>query len=672
MGVVNNQFVFSSVRKICRVNFASNKVLNLVMISAVLLSLANVFSVVGMGLVLLSFLRLFSYFSSLERIALAIPLGIGTYGWILFMLGLFGNITTEACILIIFTGILGFLYLCPKIKFSGTLSLSATGYLFLGIISYIFVLDFFEALTPPADGDTLAYHFSIPKIISETGKVIFTPRIIDGAVPLLIQMTYVPILLLGGEFALSMWVFLTGWCLAFMLFVVARRYLSLNWSLCLVIILTTTPIVVGASGSGQVEIRLGLFVVGSSFAMMFAVKRDDLAFFILAGILAGFSAASKYYGLLFILACGVIVFGGKNWLKNGSIYGVFALIAGFQWYYWNWFHTGDPFFPVLYDFLGHQESVYWTQEHNAESAKFFKKDLGVPVNLFWLFYYPIKATVDGMPQFDSLRLGLGLYPLLVLPFAIAGIIKFRKLLFSHELLIFAIISIVFYCLWFFSETSQRIRHLLPILPLVLVCFTVASNKFVNSINLSNLISFGVALVMIFQIIIQSVFSVKIVTHVFGKETREAYLERTVSWYEPVKWINTNLASSNKILSEMRWYSYLLKPSHYYGHPYYQSQVNLLPQKIDVREFIKQVQILNITHIIPWPNFSGSYNSALDIYTSKLKSWGCLKTLKNFQLKPYISSRTFWKNNGPSPGSIVLYELRLRECVIGSRNNVGSE
>ena len=169
MGVVNNQFVFSSVRKICRGNFASNKVLNLVMISAVLLSLANVFSVVGMGLVLLSFLRLFSYFSSLERIALAIPLGIGTYGWILFMLGLFGNITTEACILIIFTGILGFLYFCPKIKFSGTISLSATGYLFLGIISYIFVLYFFEALTPPADGDTLAYHFSIPKIISETG-----------------------------------------------------------------------------------------------------------------------------------------------------------------------------------------------------------------------------------------------------------------------------------------------------------------------------------------------------------------------------------------------------------------------------------------------------------------------------------------------------------------------
>ena len=108
------------------------------------------------------------------------------------------------------------------------------------------------------------FKISIPKIISETGKVIFTPRIIDGAVPLLIQMTYVPILLLGGEFALSMWVFLTGWCLAFMLFVVARRYLSLNWSLCLVIILTTTPIVVGASGSGQVEIRLGLFVVGSS------------------------------------------------------------------------------------------------------------------------------------------------------------------------------------------------------------------------------------------------------------------------------------------------------------------------------------------------------------------------------------------------------------------------
>ena len=31
-------------------------------------------------------------------------------------------------------------------------------------------------------------------------------------------------------------------------------------------------------------------------------------------------------------------------------------------------------------------------------------------------------------------------------------------------------------MWFFSGTSQRIRHLLPILPLVLLCFTVSAER----------------------------------------------------------------------------------------------------------------------------------------------------------------------------------------------------
>ena len=77
--------------------------------------------------------------------------------------------------------------------------------------------------------------------------------------------------------ALTMWVFISGWYLAFMLFVLARRYLSLEWSLfSLVVLLITAPIIVGTSGSGQIETRLALFALGSSFVMMLAVKRDIL------------------------------------------------------------------------------------------------------------------------------------------------------------------------------------------------------------------------------------------------------------------------------------------------------------------------------------------------------------------------------------------------------------
>ena len=635
------------------------------MILAITLSIANVFAILGIGLFVLFLLKLFPKLSTWELAALAIPVGFGLNGWLLFMLGLYGYLNRETSILIILVGIIIFLFLCRHIKLQIAGRPNTLGFFLLTIIIYVFSLDLLEGLLPPGDADTLAYHFAMPKLMSETGGIVFTPRAVDGAVPLLIQMTYVPMLLIGGEVALTMWVFLTGWCLAFMLFVFARRYLSLNWCLSLVIILTTTPIIVGTSGTGQVETRLALFAIGSSFAIMLAIKKDAAAFFILAGLVAGFYAASKYYGLFFVLACGLVVFGNKNWFRNGILYSISAIIAGFQWYYWNWLNTGDPFFPILYDLINHSETPYWTEEHNLEKFNITQRELGVATNIFWYIFYPIKATIQGLPQFDSLRLGLGLYPLILLPFALVAIFRFRTHVLRHELLVFVIISIIFYSLWFFSETSQRIRHLLPILPLVLICFTVASNKIFSSINYFRPLGAGVALIIFVQVGIQSVFSIKTVTHLFSGESRERFLERTVNWYEPVGWANKNLSSSSKILSEMRWYSYLLKPSHHYGHPYYQALVNLLPQKtINTKTFVNEIKSLNITHIISWPKPDKERSDKpLDIYISKLSNMGCVEPLKAFQMRNYITSRTFWRNNEKGTVNSVLYKVNLSDCIV---------
>ena len=635
------------------------------MIAQIMLPVANMFSIIGIGLLPLFLLRLLPLFNNWEKVTLAIPLGLGINGWLLFMLGSCGYLNQATSLLILLSGVIALLCFVPHLKLSVISNLSPISYLLITIIIYVFLLDFLEGFLPPGDADTLAYHFAIPKVMSETGGIIFTPRAVDGAVPLLIQITYVPLLIIGGEVALTMWVFISGWYLAFMLFVLARRYLSVEWSLCLVVLLITAPIIVGTSGSGQIETRLALFALGSSFVMMLAVKKDILALYILAGLMAGFYAASKYYGLFFVLACGLIVFGNKNWFRNGVVYGVSATIAGFQWYYWNWFNTGDPLFPFLYDLISNPDLPYWTQEHNIEKIKFFEREMGVATNLFWYFLYPFKATINGLPQFDSLRLGLGLYPLLILPFSIFGVFKFRRLLLGHELLIFSIISVGFYSLWFFSETSQRIRHLLPILPLVLISFTVASNKLLRSVNLFKPVSVGIALIIFFQVGIQSVFSIKTVTHLWSGESRETFLERTVNWYEPVGWANKNLSHTSKILSEIRWYSYLLKPSHYFGHSHYQALVNLLPQKeISTKTFVTQIKSLNITHIISWPKTDKKTSTKpLDIYISKLNNMGCLKPLKAFQMRDYIFSRTFWQINEGGTVNSVLYEMNLSDCIV---------
>tara|TARA_Y100001968_G_scaffold243432_1_gene227306 strand:- start:1936 stop:3837 length:1902 start_codon:yes stop_codon:yes gene_type:complete len=630
--------------------------------SGLIVSTLQLLSILGLGLGVLYFFKLSRRVTNVELILLAFPLGLGLNGWLLFLLGFFGQLNIISSLFFMAVGLSGFVFLCPRPQLVFRQNLNSFSYLLFGLLSYIFVIDLIEAITPPGDGDTLAYHFAFPKMLVEQNGLVFLPRAIDGAVPLLIQITYVPLLLLGGEVALTGWMFLTGWALIFITFFVALRYLSINWCLILTTILASTPIIVGVSGSGQVETRMSVFVLGACLAAILAIRNDSPSFFIVVGLLAGFLAGSKYYGLFFVLAIGVTIFLSRSWIKNGFIYVVFVMVAGFQWYLWNWTNTGDPFFPILYEFLGLKNTEFWSYSHNLERQKFTKYELPVNANLLWYLFYPFRATIYGLPQFDSERLGLGLYPLLILPFAIYGAFLGRKKLVTSELSVFAIVSFTFYSLWFFSETSQRVRHLLPILPLILICFTSVSCRVICTKKEFRSVFYGIALIVFFQLGIQSVASIKSFRYLFSGESREEYLLRTVNWYEPVKWMNKNLSKSDHVLSEMRWYSYILKPRHYYGHSHYQAQVNLLPNKIDFPLFVDQLKTLKITHVISWPSLDPKRSSRpLNFYLKSLSERGCIIPLKKFSFK-YKASRTFWFNKNPDLVNTVLYRINLSNCL----------
>ena len=70
-----------------------------------------------------------------------------------------------------------------------------------GVLALVLIFDLFEALAPPADADTMAYHFAIPKNFLRAGGIYFIPRVTDGAIPLLLHMTFIPPMALGGELA---------------------------------------------------------------------------------------------------------------------------------------------------------------------------------------------------------------------------------------------------------------------------------------------------------------------------------------------------------------------------------------------------------------------------------------------------------------------------------------
>ena len=134
-----------------------------------MLPVANMFSIIGIGLLPLFLLRLLPLFNNWEKVTLAIPLGLGINGWLLFMLGSCGYLNQATSLLILLSGVIALLCFVPHLKLSVISNLSPISYLLITIIIYVFLLDFLEGFLPPGDADTLAYHFAIPKVMSETG-----------------------------------------------------------------------------------------------------------------------------------------------------------------------------------------------------------------------------------------------------------------------------------------------------------------------------------------------------------------------------------------------------------------------------------------------------------------------------------------------------------------------
>ena len=167
-----------------------------------------------------------------ERLPWSFALGIGLLGWITFFLAIFGLIAPLhlAILCVACAGGLFFLFragFLPK----DMPKLDRSGWVLCAAVAVALVFDLLEGISPPADADSLAYHFALPKQFLAAGRLEFVPRAADGAAPMLLHMTYLIALGMGGETTLTLWAMISGWMPALLVFTLSRRYLNLNWSL---------------------------------------------------------------------------------------------------------------------------------------------------------------------------------------------------------------------------------------------------------------------------------------------------------------------------------------------------------------------------------------------------------------------------------------------------------
>ena len=501
----------------------------------------------------------------------------------------------------------------------------------LTLIGIVGVFDLMEGLAPPADADTAAYHFVVAKQFLETGRIEFIYQPIIGAVPFVVQMTYVPALGLGGEKALTLSTLVSGWAAGALLFVLCRRHIGFNWSLAVTLIFLTTPAVVYAGGTGQVEPRAALYVMTAAWATVRALETGRASYAVLAGLGAGFFAAAKYTGLLFAAASGLVLLLQRRWLSHGTLFGVAFLAVGFQWYAWNALHTGDPVFPMLYQWLVQDEHAWWTKAYDlAFKEGYFANEIPLPRSLFWLLAYPFKATLSGTLLPDAGRVNFGVYGLLVFPFAALGLWRFRERVRKSPLLTYALLAFLFYVLWFFFGGSQRIRHLLPVLPLLLISVSVAAERLTAGGAYRGPLMASMAAVVVLQMAGHGLFALNYVKYLIQDTGREAFLNRNVNAYAAVPWINANLKKTDRIFILQRQLRYYLQIPNFFGSAH-QMEVEMRPGKTDARSLYRQLRQAGITHLLISPGIETGreiYQPPMD----QLDEMGCLVKLSSFKVR----------------------------------------
>lgn len=593
----------------------------------------------GAGAALLYVARVADTLKLFERAIWAFVLGIGILGWLGFFLALTHKIFPFALILACAGCLPGLLWLVrtgDKFLFPAC---SPIGAALVTAITAVFFFDLLEGLAPPADADSLAYHFAIPKLFLKEGGLFFIPRAQDGAAPLLQQMTYMIALGIGGEQAMTLWTMLTGWSATGMVFVLARRHVGIDWALAGAFVFLTTPAVIYGAGSGQVEVRNAAFVILAVLAAVAARENGHLGFAALAGISAGFYAASKYPGLLFVAACALPILFQQRWLSSGIAFGAAFLVAGGQWYSWNAWNTGDPVFPLLFDILPYRDGVPW----NSAQASFYKEfgrlaEHPLQVTILNLFWYPFEATIAPPPQIEARQVGFGPIPLLLLPIAAVGIWLRRSSVWRSPVAIYSGVCFVAYALWFFLGPSQRVRFHLPIYPLLLVALVVAAERAVAEIpNLRGPAAAAFVAAFSIQSVAAVLFTINYGRYFVFEEDRDAFLVRNSSRYAVVQWINGNLSMQDRVLVADRHINYLLDKPYFYFHAQVQAQIEGRPDSGDLGKFWRQLSAQGITHIVSAPRETiTSGSSGLASMVGKLVDHSCVIEISRIHSRVIIS------------------------------------
>lgn len=617
----------------------------------------------GLGAATLRVLGLLDSLDRRETVPWCFGIGFGWLGllvWAAYAAGITGATGLSA---LLAAAALPSLFLVRRLPRPGR----APGWLGLAIfvgLAAALSMDLVEGLAPPVDADSMAYHFYRPLQFIGWGEIRFIPFALTGAVPLGVQLAYLPALEIGGEQALTLWCFLSGWMAVWMVYGLVRRAAPPAWSGAVALVFATVPAMLYSAGAGHAEPRQILFVTIAAVAAAETVRTGSIRWVLLAGLAAGFFAASKYTGLLMMAACGLLILSGPSRLRNLVLFSAAAAVVSSAWYLRNYLHTGDPVFPALYQLLPYRADFPWGDAQQLEMGRRFGAEVPVPPGLFWILAYPFKATFDPLPIWEAARTGFGVFPVLFGMLAAIG--AYRRRTNAGIICSIMAIAFIFYVLWFYFGGAQRVRHLLPLYGILAAGFGIAGWRAVERSRLLYPAALALAAISVIQLGGQALFTKPFASYLVSGESKRDFYLRTIDHFAAIDWINHNLGPDSLVLHELRRTNYLFQVPSYYVDGALQAVIDMAPDSSpEAARFLHQATAFGATHVLIAPGISGIPDlerPGMANLVRELVQDGCAQPVRKFDTR-LVWSRTLG-SSGALPSDAVLVKLTPDGCNPG--------
>jgi hypothetical protein len=329
------------------------------------------------------------------------------------------------------------------------------------------------------------------------------------------------------------------------------------------------------SGTAYIDVANGAFAgLGLALAVLSLVEEDEHQA-ILAGILLGFAAGSKYTGLQTIAVAGIVLIAlsrGKA-LKSAVLVVGLAVAVAAPWYVRNVVNTGNPVYPFFYGALGgknwsrynseiysHEQQTFGAARAMAEPGKDYVSNPIEPARfghaVLGLAYQPGRYINPGQTQGQGLPLGaLGATSLL------AGLLwlssgKTRR----FEYGILGAVGLSF-ALWFFlSEQSRYIIAL--IFPLtVLLGGAIVRLALGRVLAAAQVVQSLLGLYVLNTLLVSD--QIPVVT---GKISPEDFQSQRIGFYRAAQRLNQIVPATGKVALYDEVFGFLLDVPYFWANP----------------------------------------------------------------------------------------------------------